>query len=284
MNSAVPSLSIEFDESTSNCINYLANDGDDTDEKKDDPDDQDDNNITYRLVSQHPSVHPPTTTTITGVGLPLSHSVPPPQTTPNCHNYGKSKKPNRLLPSLTATLKDWHMRQCGSSSSNSSNNIKNNNINHDRIVRQRTSVITDNEEQANANINVDDDRMAPSTLVHGDHTVDKAIGFVRPNHHNNDRENDLSIDEGQEKKQVERKESLLWRSRLFVGKIVNHEYVQISIIVLILINALMMGIGTMTWVTENTKINNVFTKIDRGCLVIFTIEVSMQLYYLGIAF
>ncbi|KAL3908179.1 MAG: hypothetical protein SGARI_003184 [Bacillariaceae sp.] len=81
----------------------------------------------------------------------------------------------------------------------------------------------------------------------------------------------------------EAKASWLWRSRLFVGRIVNHEYVQITIIVLILINAVMMGLGTMDWVTENPKIENVFTQIDRGFLYIFTVEVAMQLYYLGIA-
>jgi Ion transport protein len=78
-------------------------------------------------------------------------------------------------------------------------------------------------------------------------------------------------------------ESLLWRSRLYVGRIVNHENVQITIIMLILINAIMMGMSTMDWVTDNKKTERIFNGIDQGFLVIFTMEVSMQFYYLGFA-
>eukprot|EP00529_Nitzschia_sp_RCC80_P014092 CAMPEP_0113513088 /NCGR_PEP_ID=MMETSP0014_2-20120614/39673_1 /TAXON_ID=2857 /ORGANISM="Nitzschia sp." /LENGTH=727 /DNA_ID=CAMNT_0000409463 /DNA_START=421 /DNA_END=2600 /DNA_ORIENTATION=- /assembly_acc=CAM_ASM_000159 len=78
-------------------------------------------------------------------------------------------------------------------------------------------------------------------------------------------------------------ESKLWRARLFVGRLVNHEYVQITIIILIMLNAIMMGMGTMDFVTENPFVEHVFTQIDRGFLVIFTLEVAMQLFYLGAA-
>ena len=74
----------------------------------------------------------------------------------------------------------------------------------------------------------------------------------------------------------------LWEARMLCGKIVNNEYVQIAIISLILLNALMMGIATIDYVTDNEKVDMVFTKIDKGFLVIFTVEVAMQLFYLGV--
>jgi hypothetical protein len=80
-----------------------------------------------------------------------------------------------------------------------------------------------------------------------------------------------------------KQESLLWKARMKCGKIVNNEYVQISIITLILANALMMGIATLDWVTENPDVDHVFDQIDKGFLVVFTIEVVMQLFYLGLA-
>jgi len=112
-----------------------------------------------------------------------------------------------------------------------------------------------------------------------------------------DRSRDLGTDSDQEEKYEEdsqdrddsdsnispKQESLLWKARMKCGKVVNNEYVQISIITLILVNALMMGIATFNWVTENPDVDRVFDRIDRGFLVIFTIEAAMQLFYLGFA-
>jgi hypothetical protein len=72
-----------------------------------------------------------------------------------------------------------------------------------------------------------------------------------------------------------------WKARLFCGKIVNNEMAQIIMIFLIIINSVMMGIGTFDFVSDNPKVDNLFETIDRSFLVIFTIEVSMQLLYLG---
>lgn len=73
------------------------------------------------------------------------------------------------------------------------------------------------------------------------------------------------------------------KSRRYVGKLVNNEFVQLGIIVLIVINALMMGLATMDFVTENPDTTIVFGKIDKSFLVIFSVEVAMQLYYFGFA-
>jgi hypothetical protein len=77
-------------------------------------------------------------------------------------------------------------------------------------------------------------------------------------------------------------DSLLWRSRMLCGSLVNHEYVQISIICLIILNAVMMGLATMDAVTDNEVVDLIFSSIDQGFLVIFTVEVAMQLFYLGV--
>jgi hypothetical protein len=76
--------------------------------------------------------------------------------------------------------------------------------------------------------------------------------------------------------------SLLWKARLLSGKVVNYEYVQIAIIFLIIINAMMMGLGTFDFVTDDPHVEQIFEDIDRVFLVIFTMEVAMQLFYLGV--
>ena len=73
------------------------------------------------------------------------------------------------------------------------------------------------------------------------------------------------------------------RSRYYIGGLVNNEFVQLAIILLIVTNAIMMGLATMDWVKENPEVSRIFRGIDKGFLVIFTIEISMQLYYFGIA-
>ena len=73
----------------------------------------------------------------------------------------------------------------------------------------------------------------------------------------------------------------LWRFRMFCGAIVNHEYVQIGIIILIVLNALMMGLATFDFAVNNPRVEELFNQIDLGFLVIFTIECAAQLIYLG---
>ncbi|KAL7547091.1 hypothetical protein ACHAWF_010407 [Thalassiosira exigua] len=69
--------------------------------------------------------------------------------------------------------------------------------------------------------------------------------------------------------------------RLLCGDIVNHPKVQILIIVLIVINAIMMGLATFDFVTENPTVDNAFEKTDLAFLIIFTIELGMQFIFRG---
>mmetsp|Transcript_10745 Transcript_10745/g.31805 ORF Transcript_10745/g.31805 Transcript_10745/m.31805 type:complete len:406 (-) Transcript_10745:304-1521(-) len=65
------------------------------------------------------------------------------------------------------------------------------------------------------------------------------------------------------------------------GMIVNHEKTELFIIVLIVINSIMMGIGTFDFVTENPAIDLAFQKTDKAFLIVFTIELGMQFIYRG---
>ncbi|KAL7524006.1 hypothetical protein ACHAXR_001333, partial [Thalassiosira sp. AJA248-18] len=69
--------------------------------------------------------------------------------------------------------------------------------------------------------------------------------------------------------------------RLLCGSIVNHPKVTLLIIVFIVINAIMMGIATFDFVTENPKVDNAFEKTDLAFLIVFTIELIMQFIYRG---
>ncbi|KAL7500787.1 hypothetical protein ACHAWT_009740 [Skeletonema menzelii] len=69
--------------------------------------------------------------------------------------------------------------------------------------------------------------------------------------------------------------------RIVCGDIVNDHHVQLGIIVLIIINAIMMGVATFDFVSENPKVDSAFEKTDLAFLIIFTIELGMQLIYHG---
>ena len=69
--------------------------------------------------------------------------------------------------------------------------------------------------------------------------------------------------------------------RLLCGDIVNHPKVTIFIIVLIVVNAIMMGVATFDFVTENPAVDAAFEKTDLVFLIIFTIELGMQFIYRG---
>ena len=81
----------------------------------------------------------------------------------------------------------------------------------------------------------------------------------------------------------------IWRSiwngiqtfQHFCGTVVNHSKVQLFIIVLIAINAIMLGVATFNFVIENPEIENGFEIFDQVCLVIFTIELAFHFGHLG---
>jgi len=65
------------------------------------------------------------------------------------------------------------------------------------------------------------------------------------------------------------------------GAVVNDEYVQFFIVVLISINAIMMGIATFDFVEEDPEVLHAFDVTDTVFLVIFTIELGMQFIFHG---
>lgn len=74
------------------------------------------------------------------------------------------------------------------------------------------------------------------------------------------------------------------KGRRYIGKIVNNEYVQVTIILLIIINAVMMGISTYPFIKDNKPKAEFYGAVDKAFLWIFTVEVSMQLTYLCLLF
>lgn len=71
------------------------------------------------------------------------------------------------------------------------------------------------------------------------------------------------------------------KARILCGRIVNDSRVQGVIVALIAINAIMMGIATFDFVTEDPEVENIFETIDLMFLIIFTVELCMQIIYHG---
>ena len=69
--------------------------------------------------------------------------------------------------------------------------------------------------------------------------------------------------------------------RFNCGMLVNNGHVQFFIVILICINAIMMGIGTFDFVKDNPKVDNAFETVDLIFLIIFTIELGLQFIYHG---
>lgn len=69
--------------------------------------------------------------------------------------------------------------------------------------------------------------------------------------------------------------------RLFCGNVVNNERVQLLIVLLIMLNAIMLGIGTFDFASKNASVVLAFEKTDKAFLIIFTIELGLQIFYHG---
>eukprot|EP00531_Pseudo-nitzschia_arenysensis_P015014 CAMPEP_0116136256 /NCGR_PEP_ID=MMETSP0329-20121206/11625_1 /TAXON_ID=697910 /ORGANISM="Pseudo-nitzschia arenysensis, Strain B593" /LENGTH=671 /DNA_ID=CAMNT_0003631107 /DNA_START=399 /DNA_END=2414 /DNA_ORIENTATION=- len=72
------------------------------------------------------------------------------------------------------------------------------------------------------------------------------------------------------------------QSRRVVGRLVNNEYVQITIILLIVANGILLGFSTTEMVERREQVE-LLQKIDLAFLIIFTIEIVMQAYYYAFA-
>jgi hypothetical protein len=66
------------------------------------------------------------------------------------------------------------------------------------------------------------------------------------------------------------------------GEVVNNEKVQSLIVLLIAINAVMMGLATFHFVYLNPPVNAAFESVDMVFLIIFTAELILQLIYRGL--
>jgi len=65
------------------------------------------------------------------------------------------------------------------------------------------------------------------------------------------------------------------------GKVVNDTRVQVVIILLIAVNAIMLGIATFPFVKDNAQVSRKFEVCDMVFLIIFTVELGMQFIYRG---
>eukprot|EP00581_Thalassiosira_minuscula_P013488 CAMPEP_0183719114 /NCGR_PEP_ID=MMETSP0737-20130205/12191_1 /TAXON_ID=385413 /ORGANISM="Thalassiosira miniscula, Strain CCMP1093" /LENGTH=404 /DNA_ID=CAMNT_0025948815 /DNA_START=104 /DNA_END=1318 /DNA_ORIENTATION=- len=69
--------------------------------------------------------------------------------------------------------------------------------------------------------------------------------------------------------------------RKLCGDVVNHPRVQLFIIILIVVNAVMMGVATFDFVTDNPEVDNAFELTDMIFLIIFTVELCLQFIFRG---
>jgi len=70
--------------------------------------------------------------------------------------------------------------------------------------------------------------------------------------------------------------------RSICGAIVENTLFQYIILLMIVVNSLMMALGTYTWVTENEKIDDWFSQADNVFLITFTVELCLQFVYRGL--
>jgi Ion transport protein len=68
----------------------------------------------------------------------------------------------------------------------------------------------------------------------------------------------------------------------FSGAIVENELFQRTIIALIVVNSILMGIGTYGFVTDHDAVNEIFETLDTTFLCIFTVELGMQFLHYGV--
>jgi len=72
------------------------------------------------------------------------------------------------------------------------------------------------------------------------------------------------------------------KGRISCGRIVNNDRAQILIVALIAVNAVMMGLGTFDFVTDDPALDAVFEKVDLAFLILFTFELFLQFLYHGL--
>jgi hypothetical protein len=66
---------------------------------------------------------------------------------------------------------------------------------------------------------------------------------------------------------------------LLVGLIVNQFQVQRLILLLIILNAIEMGVATLPTIEENPELNQIFSVVDQIFLIVFTLELLLQVVH-----
>lgn len=72
------------------------------------------------------------------------------------------------------------------------------------------------------------------------------------------------------------------RIRVLCGRFVNNSRVQLAVVTLIAVNAIMQGVGTFDFVTDDPIVEERFQKVDQAFLITFTVELALQFIYHGI--
>jgi hypothetical protein len=72
------------------------------------------------------------------------------------------------------------------------------------------------------------------------------------------------------------------RFRKFCGTLLNNPRFQIIMVGLMIINALLMGVATFDFATDSARLSKIFNIVDQVFLVLFTMELGMQIVYRGI--
>lgn len=116
-----------------------------------------------------------------------------------------------------------------------------------------------------------------------------------PHHHESEnslqspfeQEEEYSLEKEADRSDVDNEESTnifvvyFKKLRAYCGKIVDNTIFQNFILSLILINAVMMGIGTYDFITTVPKYDNAFSTTDTVFLYIFSIELVLQIIHKG---
>jgi hypothetical protein len=69
-----------------------------------------------------------------------------------------------------------------------------------------------------------------------------------------------------------------------VGRIIESKEVEGIIMLMIIINAIMMGLNTFDFISKNERVDSIFQTTDTVLLIIFTVELSLHLFHLGFRF
>lgn len=66
-----------------------------------------------------------------------------------------------------------------------------------------------------------------------------------------------------------------------IGKFINNDIVEGTILTMMITNGIMMGISTFDFVSDNAGVSQAFYLVDLIFLTIFTVELSFHIYHLG---